>query len=72
MINLTVQFDDNTIVSKPRSEWIAQLVDARVYQIDDTDDLDTYLKFILINGIKGFNDYDDKALISIIADELED
>jgi hypothetical protein len=70
MDNLTIKFDDDTIVTKPRSEWIAQLVDARVYQIDDTDDLDTYLKYILINGIKGFNNYDDKTLINAIIDEL--
>jgi hypothetical protein len=70
MDNLTIKFDDDTIVTKPRSEWISQLVDARVYQIDDTDDLDTYLKYVLINGIKGFNNYDDKALINAIIDEL--
>jgi hypothetical protein len=72
MSNLIVQFDDDNIVTKPRAEWISQLVDKRVYEIDDTDDLDTYLKCILLNGIKGFNDYDDKTLINIIVDELED
>jgi hypothetical protein len=72
MSNLTVQFDDDNIVTKPRSEWIEQLVNKRVYEIDDTDDLDTYLKCILLNGIKGFNDYDDKTLINIIVDELEE
>ena len=72
MSNLTVQFDDDTIVTKPRSEWVEQLVNKRVYEIDDTDDLDTYIKCILMNGIKGLKDYDDKALINIIIDELED
>jgi hypothetical protein len=72
MSNLTVQFDDDNIVTKPRAEWISELVNKRVYEIDDTDDLDNYLKHILMNGIKGFNDYDDKTLINIIVDELED
>jgi hypothetical protein len=72
MSNLTIQFDDNDIVTKTRSEWLEQLVNKRVYEIDDTDDLDTYLKHILMNGIKGFNDYDDKTLINIIVDELEE
>ena len=72
MSNLTVQFDDDNIVTKSKSEWVEQLVNKRVYEIDDTDDLDTYLKCILLNGIKGFKDYDDKALIKIIVDELEE
>jgi hypothetical protein len=72
MSNLTVQFDDDNIVTKPRAEWIEQLINKRVYEIDDTDDLDTYLKCILLNGIKGLNDYDDEALINIIFYELED
>jgi hypothetical protein len=71
MTNLTVQFDDD-IVTKPRSEWIEQLINKRVYEIDDTDDLDTYLKCILLNGIKGLKEYDDVALINIIVDELGD
>jgi hypothetical protein len=71
MTNLTVQFDDG-IMTKSRSEWIEQLINKRVYEIDDTDDLDTYLKCILLNGIKGFKDYDDEALIKIIVDELGD
>jgi hypothetical protein len=72
MSNLTVQFDDDIIVTKSRSEWVEQLINKRVYEIDDTDDLDTYLKCILLNGIKGFKDYDDKTLIKIIIDELEE
>jgi hypothetical protein len=72
MSNLTVQFDDDIIVTKSRSEWVEQLINKRVYEIDDTDDLDTYLKCILLNGIKGFKDYDDKTLIKIIVDELEE
>jgi len=71
MTNLTVQFDDG-IMTKPRSEWIEQLINKRVYEIDDTDDLDTYLKCILLNGIKGLKDYDDEALLKIIIDELGD
>jgi len=70
MSNLTIQFDGGSIVTKSREEWIEQLVNKRVYQIDDTDDLDNYLKYILTNGIDGFNDYDDKTLSDIIADEL--
>jgi hypothetical protein len=72
MSNLKVQFDDDTVVTKTRAKWISELVDKRVYEIDDTDDLDTYLKCILLNGIKGFNDYDDETLINIIVDELEE
>lgn len=71
MSNLKVQFDDD-IVTKPRSEWIEQLINKRVYEIDDTDDLDTYLKCILLNGIKGLKEYDDEALLKIIVDELGD
>jgi hypothetical protein len=72
MDNLTVKFDDDNIVTKSRDEWIEQLINKRVYEIDDTDDLDTYLKCILMNGIKGLKDYDDEALINIILYELED
>jgi hypothetical protein len=72
MSNLTVQFDDDNIVTKSRSEWVEQLVNKRVYEIDDTDDLDNYLKCILLNGVKGLKDYDDETLIKIIIDELED
>lgn len=72
MNNLTVQFDDDNTITKPRAEWIKELINKRVYEIDDTDDLDNYLKCILLNGVKGFKDYDDEALIKIIIDELED